>query len=236
MSVHMSTIARQMFQLQELDLALEANERDQTRVQGQMCDSPQVLKARASVLVEQKRVEDLAKQQKDAEWEVEDLSTRIGDIDKKLYGGKIRDAKELNSYQAEGEGLKKKRSGIEDKALELMEQADTARKTLAGFKDELARLEAQWQAQQKQLAADLQQLRADRVTLEEKRRAHAATMEAGTVAIYQDLRKRKGTAVAKVEQGTCRGCRIALPNSDLQGAKGGGLVKCNSCGRVLYLP
>ena len=232
----MSTIARQMFQLQELDLALEGNERDQTRVQGQMCDSPQVLKARANVLVEQKHVEELAKQQKDAEWEAEDLSTRISNIDKKLYSGKITNSKELSGYQTEADDFKKKRSSIEDKALDLMEQADAARKGLAGFKDELARLEAQWQAQQKQLAADLQQLRADRVSLEEKRRAHVATFEAAALATYQDLRKRKGTAVAKVEQGTCRGCRIALPNSDLQGAKGGGLVKCNSCGRVLYLP
>ncbi|MDI6814491.1 MAG: hypothetical protein QMC90_00160 [Dehalococcoidales bacterium] len=42
--------------------------------------------------------------------------------------------------------------------------------------------------------------------------------------------KQRGTAVAKVEQGLCRGCRISLSTAKLQQARSGSLVQCSSCG------
>ena len=55
------------------------------------------------------------------------------------------------------------------------------------------------------------------------------------IEVYQDLKKHKGTAVAKVEQGICHGCRISLPISELQQTRSGSLVRCSSCGRILFL-
>jgi predicted nucleic acid-binding Zn-ribbon protein len=127
------------------------------------------------------------------------------------------------------------RSGLEDKALELMDQSELTRKTITIDKEELTKLETQWQAQQKQLSAELEQLKTVHIELESKQQQLTALIEAGTVSTYQELRKRKGLAVAKVEQGICQGCRITLPNTDLQQAKGGGLVRCSSCGRIIFL-
>jgi hypothetical protein len=233
----MSILARQLFQLQELELALEGNEQSQVKIGAQLGESQDVVKARARRDAEQKHIEELAKQQKTTEWEIEDLTVKIKAIEKKLYEGRIFNSKELSSLQTEAEDFKKRRSGLEDKALEVMEQTDAARKALLKLAEEVGLLEARWQDQQKQLHSELEQLKTNQVDLEGKKQALLVQIEAGAVEIYRDLRKRKaGIAVAKIEQGTCKGCRITLPNSDLQQAKGSGLVRCNSCGRILYLP
>lgn len=230
------SIARDLYQLQEIELALEANEQAQTKISSQLGESQEVNKARAKLAAEQKHIEELGKQQKSAEWEIDDLTTKIKAIEKKLYDGKITNSKELSNFQTEAEDFKKKRSVFEDKVLDLMEQAEAARKSLDAINSEIIRLVAQWQSQQRQLMGELEQLKANRATLDSKKQALVPQIDANAVGIYRELRKRKGTAIARIEQGTCQGCRITLPNSDLQQAKGGGLVKCSSCSRILFLP
>ena len=229
------SIAKDLYQLQEMDLALEANLQAQKRVSGQIVESPIVIKAREKLVEEQKNVERLTAQQKSTEWEIDDLSAKIKETEKKLYGGRIFNSKELSSLQQETDDLKKRRSGFEDKSLELMDQLEILRKTIENSKSELATLETQWKEQQKQLVVELMQLKAAQVVLESNRKQLSGLFDAETLEIYQELRKRKGVAVAKVEQGICHGCRITLPNTDLQRAKGGGVVRCSSCGRIIFL-
>jgi predicted nucleic acid-binding Zn-ribbon protein len=229
------SIARDLYQLQEVDIALEANLQAQKRASGQIGESQIVVKAREKLAEEQKNLERLTAQQKSTEWEIDDLSAKIKESEKKLYGGKIFNSKELGSLQQESDELKKRRSGFEDKSLELMDQLELLRNTIGSSQDELAKLETQWKAQQKQLVVELLQLKAAQAVLESNRKQLSSLFDAETLATYQELRKRKGLAVAKVEQGICQGCRITLPNTDLQRAKGGGVVRCSSCGRIIFL-
>jgi predicted nucleic acid-binding Zn-ribbon protein len=229
------SIARDLYQLQEVDIALEANLQAQKRASGQIGESQIVVKAREKLAEEQKNLERQTAQQKSTEWEIDDLSAKIKESEKKLYGGKIFNSKELGSLQQESDELKKRRSGFEDKSLELMDQLELLRNTIGSSQDELAKLETQWKAQQKQLVVELLQLKAAETVLESNRKQLSSLFDAETLATYQELRKRKGVAVAKVEQGICGGCRITLPNTDLQRAKGGGVVRCSSCGRIIFL-
>ena len=229
------SIARDLYQLQEVDTALEANLQAQKKVSAQIGESQLVLKAKAKLDEELKNLESLAAQQKSTEWEIDDLTTKIKDTEKKLYGGKIFNSKELGSLQQETDELKKRRSGLEDKSLGLMDELEALRKAIDFSKEELAKLQAQWQAQQKQFVVELMQLKAAQAVHETNRQQITALIDADTLSTYQELRKRKGVAVAKVEQGICQGCRITLPNTDLQRAKGGGVVRCSSCGRIIFL-
>ena len=99
-------------------------------------------------------------QQKSIEWEIDDLTAKIKDTEKKLYGGKIFNSKELSSLQQETDDLKKRRSVLEDKSLGLMDDLELTAKAIASSKDELAKLEIEWQAQQKQFMVELLQLKA----------------------------------------------------------------------------
>ena len=230
------SIAKDLYQLQEVELALEANEQAQIKISSQIGESQEVLKAQAKLAAEKKHIEELGKQQKSVEWEIDDLTIKIKTIEKKLYDGKIFNPKELGNLQSEAEDFKKKRSGFEDKVLDLMEQTEQAAKKLDNINIELAQMIARWQDQQKQLTAELEQLKANHSALEAKKQAYLPQIDAGAIETYRELRKRKGTAIARIEQGICLGCRITLPNSDLQQAKSGRLVKCSSCNRILFLP
>jgi uncharacterized protein len=229
------SIARDLYQLQEVDTALEANLQAQKKVSAQIGESQIVLKARAKLAEEQKNLETLSARQKSTDWEIDDLTAKIKDTEKKLYGGKIFNSKELGSLQQETDDLKKRRSVLEDKSLSVMDDLELTAKAINNSKEELAKLEAEWQAQQKQFVVELMQLKAAQAVHEANRQQISTLIDADTLFTYQELRKRKGLAVAKVEQGICQGCRITLPNTDLQRAKGGGVVRCSSCGRIIFL-
>jgi predicted nucleic acid-binding Zn-ribbon protein len=230
------SIARDLYQLQETDMALEANEQSQVKISSQIGESQEVSKARIKLTKEQKYVEELNKDQKSAEWEMDDLTSKIKSNEKKLYDGRIFNPKELSSLQADVEDLKKRRSGLEDKVLELMEQSDDSRAKIESLNQDILKMVAQWQNEQKQLGDELTRLKEEHVALESRKQSQTELIESGALETYRELKKRKGTAVARIEQGICLGCRITLPNSDLQQAKSGRLIKCSSCGRILYLP
>jgi hypothetical protein len=229
------SIARDLYQLQEVDLALEANLQSQKRVSHQIGESQLVLKAKTKLAEEQKNLETLSAQQKSTEWEIDDLTNKIKETEKKLYGGKIFNSKELGSLQQEMAELKKRRSVFDDKSLGLMDKLEALRKAIDSGKDELAKLQTLWQMQQKQFVVELMQLKAAQAVHETNRQQISALINADTLFTYQELKKRKGLAVAKVEQGICQGCRITLPNTDLQRARSGGVVRCSSCGRIIFL-
>ena len=141
----------------------------------------------------------------------------------------------MTNLQHEVEGLKARRNQSEDQALEIMGQVELTEGYIATISNKLKKLEAEWHRQQQQLNMDIEQLKTTLSDLEQKRQLILAEIDPQMVDLYQELKRQKGAAVAKVDQGMCRGCRISLPTSELQRVRGGSLVRCNSCGRILLL-
>jgi len=229
------SIAQQLYQLQELDLALVANERDQARIKGELGESQEVARVRAKLETEQKRLGELEGQQHTAEWEAEDLTTKWKATEEKLFGGRIQNPKELTNLQRESDELKTRRTDMEDRALEVMGQAEATTSSIAALTEELGRLEADWRIQQEKLSMELEELKTVHAEFTRERQELATSVVSETIGVYEQIRSRKGTAVARVEQGICRGCQITLTTTELQQARGGGLVRCGSCGRLLFL-
>jgi len=228
-------IAKQLYELQEVDLTIEAREQALKQIVGQLGESQVVLNTRSKLASEEQRLEELGHKQHSLEWEIDDITTKITKAEEELYSGRVGNPKELANLQHEIEVLKSKRSELEDRTIEVMEQVDGAETGVETLKGELKTLEAEWQAQQEKLKVDKEHLEAELVSLKQKREAVSAQVDSGAVDFYLGLKKQKGTAVAKVEQGVCRGCRISLSNAEMQRARGGDLVQCSSCGRILFL-
>ncbi|MFB0558955.1 MAG: zinc ribbon domain-containing protein [Dehalococcoidales bacterium] len=229
------TVAAQLYQLQEVDLAIESNEQAVSRIASQLGESEEVVRAQAKLTSEHQCLEELRHQQHSAEWEIDDLVAKLAIAENKLYSGEIRNPKELSNFQQEVAGLKAQRSQLEDKTLAIMEQVEAAAASAASKDSELKTLEAEWRSQQQQLSDDMEQHKTTLSELNQKRQQLVARIEPGAVEVYNELKKQKGTAVAKVEQGICRGCRISLPVTELQRVRSEGLVRCSSCGRILFL-
>jgi len=229
------SVAKELYQLQEVDLELESNQQSLSRIAAQLGESQAVVETRSKLVLEQQHLEEVSRQQHSVEWEIDDLTNKLTATEEELYSGRIRNAKELANLQHEIDGLKARRDQLEDRALETMDQVELATRSVVTLNSDLKALETEWQSQQQQLSAQLEQLKTVLSDLEHKRQLLAAGIDPQAVEVYQELKKRKGTGVAKVEQGICRGCRISLPITELQQTRSGNLVRCSSCGRILFL-
>jgi predicted nucleic acid-binding Zn-ribbon protein len=229
------SVAKQLYQLQEIDLEIESDERALAAVKSQLGESQAVIKARQQLEQEQKRLEDLGHQQHSAEWEIDDIATKLAAAEEQLFSGKVQNPKELTNLQHEVDSFKNRRNQLEEKALEVIDKVEQSEANVAAMNGQLEKLTADWQRQQKELTGEMERLKASLADLGKKRQLLIGEIEASTFDFYQQLRAGKGTAVARVERGICRGCRISLPTTDLQQARGGKLVQCSSCGRILFL-
>lgn len=229
------SVTKQLYQLQEVDLELESTERTLRQVTDKIGESEEVVRVRGRLASEQQHLEELRHQQHSLEWEVDDLGTKIAKIEQKLYGGSIGNPKELASFQQEAEGMKLRRGQLEDKTLDIMDRVERAAASVDTTISELKTLEDKWQSEQQQLSAEAEQLKSTLSELGQKRQRLSSEIDTEMVELYQQLKKQKGTAVARVEQGMCRGCRISLSASESQRARSGGLTQCSSCGRILFL-
>jgi len=228
-------VAKQLYQLQEVDLEIESKERTLSQIASQLGESQAVVRVQNQLQLEQQRLEELRHKQHSVEWEIDDLVTKVAAAEETLFSGRIKNPKELTNLQHEVEALKAKRDQLEEKALEIMDQVEQSETSVAKINNQLETLKAEWQRQQQQLSDEMERLKAILSDLRQKWQLLSEEIEPQAVEFYQELRKEKGTAVARVEQGICRGCRISLPTTELQRARSGSLVQCSSCGRILFL-
>lgn len=229
------SVTSQLYSLQELDLEIESNERTLKRIVSQLGDSETVKETRNRLTLERQNLDDLARQQRALEWEIDDIASKLNTAEKELYSGRIRNPKELTNLQQEIEILKNKRRKLEDQVLEIMEKVEVTTKSVSSLESEIRTLESEWQSRQQKLSADRSQLELAVSRLKNRRELLANEIDPQIVEVYHELKRQRGTGVAKVEQGICRGCRISLPVTELQRVRSGSLVRCSSCGRILFL-
>jgi predicted nucleic acid-binding Zn-ribbon protein len=228
-------VTNQLYQLQEIDLEIESAEQALSQKVSQLGDRQALGSAQSKLASEQQRLEELSRQRRAAEWEVDDLLSKITAIEEQLYGGKITNPKELSNLQHEANTMKAKSDQMETEALEIIDQFEAAEKSVAEAANEFKNLEEEWQRQQTQLSDEIEQLKSRLADLKQKRQQLSEAIEPPAVALYEKIRQNKRPPVAKVEQGICRVCRISLPASELQRARSGHLIQCGSCGRILFI-
>jgi len=229
------SVAQKLYQLQELELEIESEEQALSRCLGQLGESEAVVCARARLSQAQQHLEALKKEQQALEWQIDDLGAKIAVLKESLYSGRVKNPKELAGMQQEEKGLEAQRDRLEERVLDIMERAELVTAGLAKIEGELEALEQEWRRQQQELSVEIERLKKLISELKEKQQLFLAGIDPQTADYYYQLKKQKGWAVARVEQGTCRGCRISLSTAELQRARGEQLVECNSCRRILYL-
>ncbi|OGO20224.1 MAG: hypothetical protein A2Z15_01190 [Chloroflexi bacterium RBG_16_50_11] len=228
-------ITKQLYELQELDTDIEHTHQTLDLKTTQLGKRDALDTAQSRLAAEQKNLNELKHQRRDAEAEVDDVQAKIKEAEKQLYSGRINNPKELASLQHEVNTLKGLSDQLETKALEIIDKVEVAEKTVGALTTDFHKLEAEWQQQQKQLAADIELLNKTLAGLTEKRLQLVEQIESPAVTLYEKIRRQKKQAVSKVEQGICRACRILLSASALQKARSGRPTQCGSCGRILFI-
>ena len=231
------TIAADLYALQEIDSAVEATKASLTAVEEQLGESEELIAGRQAVEEGRDALEGVSKQQRELEWQVDDLRPRLSDVEGKLYGGSVRNPKELGSMQEEANILRGQLRRREDELLDLMVRVEERQTALREAEESLTEVEGRWRQDQKELTSEKEKLEGELAGLGERRRQQSGLIEARVLALYDNLwERRQGRAVAKVERGMCGGCRISLPMTVLQKARSGmDVVQCVSCERILYV-
>jgi hypothetical protein len=229
------SVPGQLYKLQQIDLELQKEQQVLSEIENQLTDDKTLVATRSTFAAQKERLEVAKKEQKSAEWELEDLQEKVKQINNKLYSGTTKNPKELVNLESEVKSLRSKIGGKEDKLLELMgqiEEFETEAKTSAG---ELQLLEQEWQQRQETLSRGKAGIEVKLAKLNEDRQGLAQQIDSEALRLYEQVRLMRGQAVAGVEQGRCQGCHITLPTSQWQRVKAGDLVQCTSCSRILYL-
>jgi hypothetical protein len=229
------SIAQKLYKLQEIELEIESNEQVLSRCLGQIGESEALISARAKLSRIEQQIEDLGKEQHSVEWEVHDISTKVAAVREALYSGRIKNPKELTGLQQEEKGLEAKRNKLEERVLDIMEQTENMIAQLVDIKGELKAVEDEWRIKQLELKNQVEMIKGVLDQLKGKHQHILGGIDPGKVDYYYQLKKKKGWPVARIEQGTCCGCRISLSTAELQRARGEHMVECNSCRRILYL-
>jgi len=147
----------------------------------------------------------------------------------------VKNPKELVNLKREVESLKGRLSTKEDELLELMSQVEEMEAKVKVSTKEFEGLQQEWQQKQEILSRRKIETETVLSNLNKKRQELAQQISSEAIKLYGQIKLTKGQAIAKVEQGKCQGCHIALPTSQWQKAKAGELVQCNSCNRILYV-
>ncbi|MFA5308375.1 MAG: hypothetical protein WC370_02680 [Dehalococcoidales bacterium] len=228
-------ITKQLYELQEFDNDIESTSQTLVLKTGQLGRRDTLDAAQSTLDAAQKRLADLKHARRDTEGQVDDILSKIEAAEKQLYGGTIKNPKELSNLQHEITNLKNLNDPLENKVLDIIEQVEETEQQVTALIKDYAGLEDEWGKQQTQLAADIELLKKVLSGLREKRRQLVEQIDDAAVALYEKVRQQKKQAVARVEQGICQTCRISLSASALQRARSGQPILCGSCGRILFI-
>lgn len=229
------TVAKRLYEIQQIDLDIQRKQEALDEVSHRLGESTSLNEAEAQLVAAEEHLAGLTKQQREMEWELDDLRNNIKQLSEKLYDGKIKNPKELLGLEHEVGTLKSMLKQKEDKLLDLMSEVEASQHKVRYDKERFQKLETEWQQEQKILAQRQSEVSGQLVVLQQERQVLASGIAPEALGLYEGMRSRKAQVVVRVEQGMCQGCRLTLPMSELQRAKAGNLVQCSSCGRILYL-
>ena len=229
------TVVKKLYELQQLDLEIQKEQEALEEVERQLGESKALVKARAGLVAEKEHLAETSKRQRDGELDTEEIRSKISQMSDKLYGGTVKNPKELMGMEQDVALLKANLKQKEDTLLDIMSDVESTQRRIKGNTEQVRVLEEDWRKGQESLSAQQAVIKSRLVDLERNRKELTSDIPPDTLELYQGARVRRGQAVVKIEQGMCQGCRITLSTNELQRARAGNLILCSTCSRILYL-
>lgn len=225
-----------LYRLQQIDTALDQARSRLNKIELALQDDSAVRKVNSQLETADDGYSQEQKKLRKMEADVREQRIKVEQAEASLYGGKVRNPKELQDLEKDIASIKRHISSLEDTQLEQMmvvEESESARnkieETLKSARSQKATQDALLRAEQTNLLKDVDRL-------ETERGAAMAGIDPAELKIYEQLRQtRKGLAVAKMTESTCTACGSELTPAIAQAAQSSiQLARCTFCGRILY--
>lgn len=231
------TTIRQLQEMQELDLEIDRLTSQVATIQKRLQEDPAIASARQALAHRRGLVQQMRREQERRTLEVTELKEKAKGLEERLYGGSVRNVKEMEALQSELKGVQEQVRRIED---------DEVLALMVGIEEHeawIVQAVAALAEQEQQRATLVEQLTTERGHLEgvlPGRKARRQEMALGVapalMAQYERLRGQlQGRALARVERDMCTACRLTLPTREMQRVRTAREpVLCPNCGRMLY--
>ena len=169
---------------------------------------------------------------------VEEKTLKLKLTQSKLFGGKISNTKELQDLQAESEALTRNIKKLEEEHFQALEIAEKTQAILKRAESNLQSIIDEKATENSLLLGEREKLLGQLPKINSLREALRAQLDPSTLEEYSKLFKNKaGLAVVEIVDDACKACGVELsPNEIQQAARPEVLLKCKSCGRILYKP
>lgn len=227
-----------ILELQELDLSM-----DRLKARRELLESGEDLRtARATLAAAEARLgelkfalDDVSRQQRRLEGDVDSLDQKMKADNKRLYDGTVANPKELQSIRAEIENLGTRKERMEDQLIELMERREEIESGLGPIEAEVAehreRVAEVEQSQAGELV-EIEQALAERTA---EREQLLPVFDEDLLELYTELRRqKKGVGAVALLDGVCGGCHQKLSPMYLERLKTAeGVRRCEYCRRIL---
>lgn len=173
---------------------------------------------------------------KSLEAEVQTHKIKMEQAESSLYGGTVKNPKELQDLQKDIVSIKKHITALEERELESMMRAENTENALQSAKTELELMQARLGNEHRKLIDEQSVLITEVERLTEEREAALGPIESTLLATYEYLRQQKrGVAVTEINDNSCSSCGATLNAALQQNARSAKqLMNCPSCGRILY--
>jgi len=225
-----------LYRLQQIDSQLDNTRTTLLSIESKLADNTIIISLKQNVSQAEQKYQSELKRLRDAENKSYDTRIKIELSESSLYGGKIQNPKELQELQNEIASLKRLIITLEDKELEAMMAVEESEGKLTQTNEALKDIEGKQIEQNASLNGERTKLLAQIERLESERKATLPPIPASDLALYEQLRKiRNGVAVVNISSRACTACGATLTAALIQSTQSPGqLVRCPTCGRILY--
>ena len=227
---------RELYDFQLLDWEIQELEEELSRIRATLADDSRRQNAHRRLFALQRKLDELRAPRRAAQDEIEQIEQRAARIDERMYSGAVTNPRELEAYQDERAMLARNHGIEEDRLLELMVESEDTQKLRDEAQVVFDRIHEERSEEVTELGSRGRQLTLELPTLQQRRATMSAEFSPQVLAVYETVRRsRGGQGAALVDQrGLCQGCRLIVPNSELQHVRSSeDVVQCGSCARIL---
>lgn len=165
-----------------------------------------------------------------------ELQNKVEFSNSTLYGGMVKNPKELQDLQKESESLKKRIKGLEDEHLSAISAMEDAQSKVESAKANLDKIKEEFEVRSAALLEEKEGISKQIKVFNQEYMVTVNNLPADMRQAFETLFKtKKGKAVAFIEDGSCSVCGITVRESLIQQIKASNqIIYCPSCGRMLF--
>ncbi len=228
--------ASSLYRLQTLDTDLDRREARLQEIETVLADSAATARTREALAQAEARLQAARSEVHTAETTLEGHRLKVEEVEKALYGGAVRNPKELQDIQNEVESLQRYRPTLENRLLDAMLEFEEKEIQINAARKELERVQELEATRNESLLQKRDEERSEMERLEGEREAALVDVSLADQELYRQLRaSRGGVAVARLEEDSCGACGLIQSHSIRQSIRmAADLHLCKQCGRILY--